>query len=94
MHSKVEKQISKNIAKYYIMNIFLHADGFGYWNPVGFIPQILPNTILCLVGMDTKNDENIGEDCEEIVKREKAKFLIERTCQYKDLARKAREGGG
>ena len=59
-----------------------------------FIPKYCVINTLCLVGKKKQNDEIIGEDCEETSKREKAKFLVERICQYTDLARTANEAGG
>ena len=61
---------------------------------MGFIPKYCRINILCLVGMKKENYEIIGEDCEETVKREQAKFLVERIYQYTDLARTANEAGG
>ena len=43
--------------------------------------------------MGQENDKTIGEDCKETEKREKAKILIEKTKQYRDLAKTAQEVG-
>ena len=43
---------------------------------MGFIPKYCLINILCLVGKKKENEEIIGEDCEETVKREKRNSLL------------------
>ena len=44
--------------------------------------------------MKEEKGGRIGGNYEKIAKRKKAKFHIERICQYKDFARTAKEAGG
>lgn len=58
---------------------------------MGFTPQFFLVNVLCLVGMGKESDEIIGEACEEIVKKEKAKILIERIRKYKIWSERPRK---
>ena len=40
-----------------------------------------------------KNGGRIGENYEEIMKKMKAKFLIERICRYKECPKMVKEAG-
>ena len=61
-------------------------------SPLSTVPTSLISTI-CLLRIMSKNDERKSKFCEEITRKERVEFVIERINQYKDLVRTAKEIG-
>ena len=66
---------------------------FGYWNPMGFIPEFCLIKILCSVGIRRIRDEEAIGYMEMDAKSKKAMHFIELIKQYKELALTARDAG-
>ena len=66
---------------------------FGYWNPMGFIPEFCPIKILCSVGIRRIIDEEAIGYMEMDAKSKKAMLFIKLLKQYKELALTARGAG-
>ena len=66
---------------------------FGYWNPMGFIPEFCLIKELCSVGIWRVKDEEAIGYVEMEAKSQKAMHFIELIKQYKELALTARDAG-
>ena len=60
--------------------------GFGYWNPMGFIPEFCLIKTLCSVGIWRVRDEEAIAYVEIDAKSKKGMHFIKLIKQYKELA--------
>ena len=66
---------------------------FGYWNPMGFIPEFCLIKSLCSLGNWGIKYEEANGYVEMSAKSKKAMHFIKLIKQYKELALKARDAG-
>ena len=66
---------------------------FGYWNPMGFIPEFCLIKILSSLGIRRVGDEEAIGYIEMDARSKKAMHFIELIKQYKELALTARDAG-
>ena len=66
---------------------------FGYWNPMGFIPEFCLIKTLCSVGIWRVRDEEAIGYMKMNAKSKKAMHFIKLIKQYKELALTARDSG-